>query len=149
MHQTDDLTVTLAPLTEEDREAFIRENQAAFRYGAREEFGLLDDSADKDGEVISRAAIERCLDAPDREAYRILCGGRRVGGAVLRIDARTHRNELELLFVAPSEHNRGIGGGAWRALRRCIPKRRCGRSARRISMCATSISISTNAAFAR
>ena len=34
--------ITLAPLTADDREQFIRDNQEAFNYGALEEFGLRD-----------------------------------------------------------------------------------------------------------
>lgn len=35
--------VTLAPLTPNDREQFIRDNQEAFNYGALEEFGRRDE----------------------------------------------------------------------------------------------------------
>ena len=35
--------VTLIPLTPDDREQFIRDNQEAFNYGALEEFGLRDE----------------------------------------------------------------------------------------------------------
>ena len=35
--------VTLAPLKADDREQFILDNQASFKYGAVEEFGLRDD----------------------------------------------------------------------------------------------------------
>ena len=34
--------VTLIPLTPDDREQFIRDNQEAFNHGALEEFGLRD-----------------------------------------------------------------------------------------------------------
>jgi hypothetical protein len=35
--------VTLVPLTSDDREQFIKDNQEAFNYGALEEFGLRDE----------------------------------------------------------------------------------------------------------
>ena len=35
--------VTLVPLTADDREQFIKDNQEAFNYGALEEFGKRDD----------------------------------------------------------------------------------------------------------
>ena len=35
-------TVTLVPLTEDDREQFILDNQRAFKYGAIGEFGMRD-----------------------------------------------------------------------------------------------------------
>ena len=46
--------VILVPLTEDDREQFILDNQWAFKYGAMEEFGMRDDHTDEDGEIISR-----------------------------------------------------------------------------------------------
>ena len=101
--------VTLAPLEADDREQFILDNQESFRYGAVEEFGLRDDHFDEDGEIISRATIEQSIDAPDSEVYWILYEGRKVGGVVLKIDKETHHNELELLFVSPKEHSKGIG----------------------------------------
>ena len=59
--------VTLNPLTPDDREQFIRENQGAFNYGALEEFGLRDDHFEEDGEIISHETIEQAIDGG--EAY--------------------------------------------------------------------------------
>ena len=59
--------VTLVPLTEDDREQFILDNQWSFKYGALQEFGKRDNHIDDDGEIISRKTIERCIDAPDKE----------------------------------------------------------------------------------
>lgn len=114
--------VTLAPLTADDREQFILDNQEAFKYGAVEEFGMRDDNFEEDVEIISRAAIKESIDAPDSEAYRILFEGRKVGGVVLRIDNETNHNELELLFVSPHEHSKGIGYGAWQAVEALHPE---------------------------
>lgn len=114
--------VTLAPLTADDREQFILDNQEAFKYGAAEEFGMRDDHFEQDGEIISRETIEKSIDAPDSEAYRILFEGRKVGGVVLRIDKETNHNELELLFVSPHEHSKGIGFGAWQAVEALHPE---------------------------
>ena len=50
--------VSLVPLTADDREQFILDNQWAFKYGAMMEFGERDDHIDDDGEIISRATIE-------------------------------------------------------------------------------------------
>ena len=94
-------TVTLVPLSTDDREQFILDNQWAFKYGAMMEFGERDNHLDNDGEIISRRTIERCIDAPDNEAYRIVSDGKRVGGVILKINKETHRNELEILFVSP------------------------------------------------
>ena len=114
--------VTLAPLTAEDREQFILDNQWSFKYGALEEFGKRDDHIDDDGEIISRKTIERCIDAPNNETYRIVLDGRNVGGVILKIDKETHHNELAILFVSPEEHTRGIGYGAWLAVEALHPE---------------------------
>ena len=114
--------VTLVPLTNDDREQFILDNQWAFKHGAMMEFGERDDHIDGDGEIISRKTIERCIDAPDSETYRIVVGGKRVGGVILKIDKETHHNELEILFVSPEEHTKGIGYGAWQAVEALHPE---------------------------
>ena len=111
--------VTLTPLSEEDREQFILDNQRAFKFGAVEEFGLRDDSVDDDGEIISRKVIERSID--HGVAYSIRENGKIVGGLVLKIDEQTQRNELELLFTAPEVHGRGVGYAAWREVERMYP----------------------------
>lgn len=114
--------VTLAPLKEEDREQFVLDNQWAFKHGAMIEFGERDDHLDDDGEIISRRTILRCIDDPKNETYRILSEGKIVGGVILKIDEETHRNELEILFVLPDEHSKGIGYGAWQAIEALHPE---------------------------
>ena len=114
--------VTLVPLTEDDLEQFILDNQLAFKYGAMEEFGKRDDHIDFDGEIISRKTIERCIDSPASETYRIVVNGRKVGGVILKINKETNHNELEILFVSPEEHTKGIGYGAWQAIEALHPE---------------------------
>ena len=55
-------TITLTPLTADDREQFIVDNQRAFKYGAMEEFGKRDAHFEEDGEIISRETIEKSID---------------------------------------------------------------------------------------
>ena len=116
--------VTLVPLTEDDREQFILDNQWAFKYGATVEFGERDDHIDSDGEIISRKTIERCIDEPNNKTYRIVLDGRKVGGVILSIDNEKQHNHLEILFVSPDEHSKGIGYGAWQAVEALYPKTR-------------------------
>ncbi len=108
--------VTLLPLEPDDREQFITDNQEAFRYGAMEEFGLRDDHFEENGEIISRQTIADSIDAENAETYRIVCGGKKVGGAVIHIDTKTSTGYLDLLFVSPHVHSRGIGYAAWQAI---------------------------------
>lgn len=104
-------TITLIPLTQEDREQFILDNQKAFLYGATQEFGMRDDHFEEDGEIISRKTIEASIDGENAEAYRIMLVEKKAGGVVVRIEG-TH-GDLELLFVSPEEHSKGIGFKAW------------------------------------
>ncbi len=124
--------VTLVPLTADYREQFILDNQWAFKYGAMEEFGMRDDHLEEDGSIISRGTIERSIDAPDSEAHRIVYEGKKVGGVVLQIDRKTHHNHLELLFVSPDAHGKGIGYGAWQAIEAFHPETEFGKPAHRI-----------------
>ena len=114
--------VTLVPLSPEDREQFISDNQIAFKYGALEEFGERDDHLDNDGEIISRRTIESSIDAAGSMAYRIMFGGKKAGGVVVNIDPKTRRNHLELLFVSPDMHSKGIGYAAWKAIEALYPE---------------------------
>lgn len=53
--------VSLIPLTKENREWFIINNQKAFKYGATEEFGVRDEHFEDGDEIISRETIERAI----------------------------------------------------------------------------------------
>lgn len=114
--------VTLVPFESHDREQFILDNQWAFKHGAMMEFGERDDYTNDDGEIISRKTIERCIDDPCNETYRIVCNGEIVGGVILKINKDTQHNHLEILFVAPDAHSKGIGYGAWLAVEELHPE---------------------------
>lgn len=110
--------VGLEPLKADDKERFILDNQEAFRYGATEEFGMRDDHFEEDGEIISRATIEKAIE--EGEAYRILCDGEVVGGAVVRVNG--DKGDLDLLFVSPHIHSKGIGYAAWCEIEQMYPQ---------------------------
>ena len=110
--------ITLKPLQAEDKEQFILDNQEAFRYGATEEFGLRDEHFEEDGEIISRATIEKAISEGD--AYRIICDEKAAGGAVVRVDG--DKGDLELLFVSPHVHSKGIGYAAWCEVEKLHPE---------------------------
>ena len=117
----DTRNITIAPLTEDDREQFILDNQEAFRFGAMEEFGMRDDHMEEAGEIISRKTIETSIDGDGAEALRIYENGKPVGGAVVKINSITQRNELELLFITPHEHSKGVGFCAWQLIEQRYP----------------------------
>ena len=110
--------IKLVPLASNDREQFILDNQEAFNYGALEEFGRRDDHFEEDGEIISRETIETSID--DGEAYRIMLDDQPVGGVVIKVNGE--HGDLELLFVSPKVHSRGIGYAAWCAVEQLHPE---------------------------
>ncbi len=110
--------ITLVPLAPGDREQFVKDNQEAFNYGALEEFGRRDEHYEEDGEIISRETIENSIDGG--EAYRIMQDGKSVGGVVIKVDG--DRGDLDLLFVSPRVHSRGIGHAAWCAVEKLHPE---------------------------
>ncbi|MCR5175538.1 MAG: GNAT family N-acetyltransferase [Anaerovibrio sp.] len=109
--------IKLLPLAFSDREQFIIDNQRAFNYGAMEEFGTRDQTFEEEGEIISRETIEDSLNRGI--AYRIMYSGETVGGAVISLDK--NKGELELLFIAPEVHSKGIGCAAWFAIEKLHP----------------------------
>lgn len=110
--------IKLVPLASDDREQFIRDNQEAFNYGALVEFGCRDEHFEEDGEIISRRTIEESIDIG--EAYRIMQNGRPVGGVVIKVEDK--HGQLELLFVSPRMHSKGVGFAAWCAVERMHPE---------------------------
>ena len=112
--------ITLTLLTGNDREQYILDNQCAFKYGAMEEFGERDSRFEEDGEIISRKTIENSID--QGVAYRIREDGRIVGGLVLQINEKTKHNHLDLLFVSPTAHSKGIGTAAWKCVESLYPE---------------------------
>ena len=112
------MDIRLLALTSDDREQFILDNQEAFNYGALEEFGRRDDHFEEEGEIISRETIEHSID--NGEAYRIMLDGQPVGGVIIKVDG--DRGDLEILFVSPRVHSKGIGYAAWCAVERLHPE---------------------------
>ena len=72
---------------------------------------MRDERCEEGEEVISRKTIEDSID------------GEKVGGVVLRIDKVAAKGELELLFVLPEVHSKGIGQAAWKAVEAMHPER--------------------------
>lgn len=111
-------TITLQPLDPSDRERFIKDNQEAFNYGAMEEFGLRDAHFEEGEQIISSKTIEDAINSG--EAYRILLDNAVVGGAVIRVSGS--HGDLELLFISPESHSKGVGYAAWCEIEKLHPE---------------------------
>ena len=110
--------IELIPLKENDKEQFIKDNQEAFNYGALEEFGMRDNHFEEDEQIISRQTIETSI--KEGEAYRIVVDGKKAGGLVIRTEGT--KGDLDLLFVSPKAHSKGIGYAAWKEVESLYPE---------------------------
>ena len=60
--------ISLVPITHDDKEQFILDNQRAFKYGAQE--GMRDNRMEEGEEVISRKTIERSMNGEHADILR-------------------------------------------------------------------------------
>ncbi len=56
--------------------------------------------------------------------HHILFDGVKVGGAIVTIDEATQHNALDLFYLLPSTHGRGVGYRAWQAIEQMYPQTR-------------------------
>lgn len=106
--------ITLEPVAEEDLPVFARKLQESFSLAVRETFGITD-------LVPSLDDIAASYTAEDAVSYHIVQNSRRVGGTVLVINEETQHNTLELFFISPEYHSRGLGLAAWEAIEKAYP----------------------------
>jgi hypothetical protein len=110
-------TITLAESDPTEFAIFKKELQDAFAAAVVDEFGNL-----PDGPIPSDEVLDRAVKTPGSVVLRILCDGRKVGGAVVTIDDATQRNSLDLFFLKTGDQGRGLGLKAWRAIEDLFPE---------------------------
>ena len=97
-------SVSLTVADPGDLPAFKKELQEAFAVAVVEGLGDL-----PDGPIPSDEDLDKSINAPGAVALRILCDGKKVGGAVVTIDEETHHNTLDLFFLKVGEQGHGLG----------------------------------------
>ena len=90
--------------------------QAAFAVAVEEAFGPL-----TNGPIPSDDDVRGSLYAPGADVWHIVADGEKVGGAVVTADKNSRRSSLELFFIDPSKHSKGLGLAAWEAIERKYP----------------------------
>lgn len=108
--------VTLELAKESDLPEFRKKLQEAFVIAVIETFGDCEDEP-----IPSDNDIQESFDAPGAVVYHFLKDGKKVGGAVLRINSETNYNSLDLIYVSPEHHSQGIGLSAWKAIEAQYP----------------------------
>ena len=116
------MDVKLDLLKSQDEEQFIKDNQAAFNYGAEQYFNEqeLEEQHEEDGQIISRETIINSIHQEGSIAYRIIADNKKVGGIIINI--KKDFGELEIFFVVPSCESRGVGQAAWKEVERLHPE---------------------------
>ncbi len=110
------MEITLEPLKKKDKEQFIKNNQIAFQKSFIEEFGELDEM------ILHKKDIEQSIDNKNSVTFRILKDGVWVGGIVFTINKITNHNSLDLFFINPDSHGKGIGSKVWTKVENMFPK---------------------------
>ncbi len=116
------MDIRLELLKPEDEEQFIRDNQAAFNYGAEQYFDEqeLEEQHEEEGNIISRETIINSIHHKGSIAYRILDGDKKVGGIIINV--KDDFGELEIFFVIPNSESKGVGQAAWKEVERLHPE---------------------------
>ena len=112
------MSVRLELLKKEHENQFIKDNQYAFKYGAEQYFSHseMEEQYEEPGEIISRATIYNSIHSKGSIAYRIINNNEPVGGIVINIDG--DKGDLQIFFVNPATHSKGIGQAAWKEIER-------------------------------
>lgn len=110
------MQITLELLEKEHKQQFIKYNQIAFQKAYTEEFGESDEM------ILPENDIENSLNREKSVAYRILNNGVWVGGIILSIHKITHHNSLDLFFINPDVHGKGVGTKAWAMVEKMYPE---------------------------
>ena len=116
------MDIRLELLKPNDEEQFIKDNQAAFNYGAEQYFNEqeLEEQHEEDGQIISRETIMESIHRKGSITYRIMDGNKKVGGIIVNL--KNDFGELEIFFVIPSCESKGVGQAAWKEVERLHPE---------------------------
>lgn len=91
--------------------------QEAFAPAVHETFGPRDY-----GPIPPDEDLWDSFNAPGAVVYHVVRDTTRVGGVVVRIDESGRHGSLELFFISPQHHSRGLGLAAWRAVEALYPQ---------------------------
>lgn len=108
--------ITLELLEKEYKQQFIKYSQMAFQKAYSEEFGVSDELA------LPKNDIENSINSDNAVIYRIIHDGDWVGGIILSIHKTTHHNSLDLFFINPDCHSKGIGTKVWAMVEKLYPE---------------------------
>ncbi|MCM2292499.1 N-acetyltransferase [Allorhizobium sp. BGMRC 0089] len=111
--------IQLAQADADDIADFKKELQDAFAVA------VVNEMKEDPGEPIpSDEELDASFNAQGAVTLRILCEGRKIGGAVVSINDVNRHNSLDLFFLKLGEEGRGLGHKAWLAIEKLYPETR-------------------------
>lgn len=110
--------ITFKRLTESDYNEFRNDVKSILSIAVANEFGL----SKEDENIISDEDIDTSLYHPQCETYAIYAENEKVGGAVFKIDRESHHNWLDLFYLYPDKHGKGLGQLIWKNIELKYPQ---------------------------
>lgn len=111
------MNIEFQPTEDKELGLFLEETKAVFSIAIIEQFGK-----PENGEVVFGDEIDHILHNPKTVAYFIYLDGKKIGGVALGIDNETHHNSLDLLYIYPDCHGKGLGFRIWKMIEEMYPQ---------------------------
>ena len=111
------MNIIFKKVEKNEYDAFRKDVKHIFSIAVVEKSGQNDDE-----EVICDEEINESLYNPNAQVYYAYVDEKKVGGVALEIDDTTHHNSVEILYVYPDCHSKGIGYAIWRAIEEKYPE---------------------------
>ena len=105
--------ITFRQLKESEYSDFSKETIAIFSIAVAEAFG---ETMDSDND------IESSLNNPETQVYAIYDNDEKVGGIAIRTDGENQCNWLDLFYIYPDKHRKGLGADIWQAIEQKYPE---------------------------
>lgn len=109
-------TVRFVPVTKEKLSDFKIKLQQTFTDALVEQFGVSHSEP-----IPSDEDITTSFNAKGAVVSHIVYEQKRVGGVVLNINTDSQYNSLDLFFIYPENHNKGLGLATWKAIEAAYP----------------------------
>lgn len=113
------MNLRFEPVPRQDFEDFKKDVKDIFAIAVIKHFGM-----PEDGEVVPDADVDESLYNPKAEVFYVYLDDKRVGGVVLTIDRESHRNKMDLFYIYPDCHSKGIGHAIWKRIEGMYPETR-------------------------
>lgn len=109
--------ISFQSITGQELQNFCNDVKAVLSIAVVEQFGI-----PENGEVITDAEVMEILHNSEATVYNIYANGEKAGGVALRINDVTHRNSMDLFYLYPEFHGRGLGYHAWKMIEGMYPE---------------------------